>query len=633
MCGITGYLDRKGVSCPGLLDRMIRSLYSRGPDGEGRFIDGPAAIGMRRLAILDPAGGDQPFSTEDGRFVAMLNGEIYNHRELRARLESRGVGFKTQCDAEILPYAFREWGPQEFPRMLDGMFGISILDTVKRWLYLYRDRYGEKPIFYRDGKERFSFASQLATITLDPEFDFDVDPQALRYYLFVHYVPGSRTIFEQIRRLEPGYRLSVAWDRRDPPRVDRWADHATGFDRGPVRYRSAVEGVRRRLKEAVRSRLISDVPIGVFLSGGLDSSAIAAAAMQETSALQTFSVGFEDADLDESEHAKAVARHLSTKHHHFQFDLEACLSVLDEAMASLDEPLGDPACLPLLLLSKEARRHVKVVLTGEGADEFFAGYGYYPRPRTGATTRGWLWRSFVPRVRSLLHERRRFGGLRIGTAEATESFFRSDNSTPSGFPGLTNAGERDRLVPSSIGDEDDWSREVVRYLSGFHCDVRRAQMADVLSWLDGDLLPKLDHMTMAASLEGRAPFLDPRIAEYALGLPAEWKMDATDGKKVLRDAVAEWLPSEIRTRRKQGFVLPIQEWLLGPLRERLLDGLTADRNDGLDVGVARRLALEDLSVGAPRARFLYALLAYREWMSAIRERRASAIRHAEHTLG
>jgi asparagine synthase (glutamine-hydrolysing) len=626
MCGIAGLVREDRGAHPELLDRMVRSMWRRGPDGEGRFERGPAAIGMRRLAILDPAGGQQPFATPDGRYVAMLNGEIYNHRALRRELAAWGVAFETTCDAEVLPHAFAAWGADGFARRLDGMFGIVVLDTRERVLHLFRDRYGEKPVFYAATAEGFAFASQLATMTLVPGFDFAVDPIALRHYLFLHYVPGGRTIFAGVRRLEPGMRLELSWDAPAEPRIGRWVDDEAPLPAVPAVYGAAVRDVRRRLERAVSSRLISDVPICVFLSGGLDSSAVAAAAARRVPRLRTFSVGFEDAELDESAYSQAVASHLGADHRHYRFDLSACLAVLDDAMASLDEPIGDPACLPVLLLSREARREVTVVLTGEGADEFFGGYGYYPDlglladPPAGDARRArpGRWRRWL--------ERRRASDLAPGRVEG---FFRPDNSTPSGFPGLTNAAERDRLVPGTRSDEDAWSLALAESLSRIDCPLRRAQAADIASWLDGDLLPKLDRMSMSASLEGRAPFLDPALAEYALALPAAWKIDARGRKRVLRDAVSGWLPAAVLERRKQGFVLPIQAWLQGPLRERLLDGLDGDRGDGLDARVARELAEADLACGASRARLLYGLLAYREWMEALRKGRAQAIQLAE----
>lgn len=616
MCGIAGFVLGADEDPSSRLSRMLASMEARGPDGEGRFIGEGVALGMRRLAILDLPHGQQPFSSLDGKIIAFVNGEIYNHRELRRELEGRGIRFRTSCDSEVLPHAFRVWGPERFASRLDGMFGIAILDRGERTLHLYRDRFGEKPVFYSEGRGGFRFASQLSTLAVEPELDFEIDPTALRQYLALHYVPGSRTITRGIHRLLPGHRLVVDLSGACSMRVERWVDETEAL-RVPRTYAGAVREVRRLVSESVASRMLSDVPLGVFLSGGLDSSAIAAAAGQHSSRVETFSVGFQDAALDESVHARAVATALGTRHHHFDFDLEACLSVFDEAISALDEPVGDPACLPVHLLSREASKSVKVVLTGEGADELFGGYAYYPDPSLEGHR--------TPRRMQRL--RRALGARPHRVASPSpEGFFRSDHTTPSGFPMLTTRAEREALVPAAQADEDTWSAGLMERLVGIESALERAQVADLHSWLPDDLLVKLDRMTMASSLEGRAPYLEPRLARLALALPAPWKGGADRRKRVLRDAVAPWLPVEITDRRKQGFVLPMQEWLMGPLRDRLLDGLQGGSEDGLDLALARRLVLEDLDRGASRSRLLYGLLAYREWMKSIREERARARR-------
>ncbi len=608
MCGIAGFV-LPGSEDPGpRLDRMLASMAARGPDGEGRHVGDGVALGMRRLAVLDVAHGQQPFTSEDGRIVAFANGEIYNHRELRKDLEARGVRFRTRCDAEVLPDAFRVFGAEAFASRLDGMFAIAILDRQTRRLHLYRDRYGEKPVFYSEASGAFRFASQLTTLAAEPDQPFEIDEVALRHYLALHYVPGPRTIVRDVRRLPPGHHLVLDLERSAPPVIRRWATDVEDTA-APRSYGGAVRQVRARLEQAVSSRMLSDVPLGVFLSGGLDSSAIAAAAVRQDARVETFSVGFPDAELDESRFARQVAAALGTRHHHFEFDLGACLSVFDEAIVALDEPVGDPACLPVHLLSREARRHVKVVLAGEGADELFAGYDYYPEPAPPVRLAGRLRGAFRRRAQA-------------GSDGAPGPFFRSDHTTPSGFPLLTTREERDRLVPGASEDEDAWSGALARRLARIGCPLERSQAADLGSWLPDDLLVKLDRMTMAASLEGRAPYLAPELASLALSLPAEWKRSEGIRKRVLRDAAAPWLPTEIAERRKQGFVLPMQRWLVGPLRERLLDGLVGESEDGLDLRAARRIALDDLGRGAARSRLLYGLLAYREWVAGVRAARA-----------
>jgi len=608
MCGIAGVVERRGRDPREPLATLVDSLWRRGPDGEGHFVEGPVGLGMRRLSILDIEHGQQPFSTADGAVVAFANGEIYNHREIRRSLGS-AVPFATTCDIEVLPHAYRRWGIDGMLRRLDGMFAVAILDRAAGVLHLARDRFGEKPLFYRDDATRFTFASQLTSLGLLDDFG-PVDPTALRHYLALHYIPGERTLFREVRRVPPGHRLELPLDgRAGEPRS--WLEDAPA-GRLPRSYDGGVRRVRQRLTRAVESRLLADVPVGVFLSGGIDSSAIAAAAVRASAAIQTFSIGFEDAELDESVHARAVAEHLGARHHHFELDLDTCLGVFEETMASLDEPLGDPACLPVQLLAREARSHVKVVLSGEGADELFAGYGYYPD--VGAA-----------RIRRSLSSWLRRRGRPLEPA----SFFRSDDTTASGFPMLTTREERDRFVPGSGTDTDPWIQRLEERLASERCPMRRAQRADVATWLADDLLPKLDHMTMASSLEGRAPFLEPGIAGMALAAPFEWKLRGGVRKRLLRDAAAPWLPSDILERPKQGFVLPMQRWLAGPLRERLLDELATPHDDGLDHAALRETAAEDLDTGATRSRLLYAVLAYREWWRAVRERRTTAHRACE----
>ncbi len=616
MCGIAGFLFSADEDPNTRMDRMLASMQARGPDGEGRFFEDGVALGMRRLAIRDIAHGQQPFKSADDRIVAFVNGEIYNYLALRRELEGLGVRFESNCDSEVLPHAFRIWGPDEFADRLDGMFGISILDRRERKLYLYRDRYGEKPIFYSQSGGSFRFASQLSTLAVEPEFDFGIDPIALRQYLALHYVPGPRTMVRGIRRLLPGHRLCLSLSDTSSIAITRCPQPAMQVQT-PRNYEAATAETRRLLFDSVTSRLASDVPVGVFLSGGLDSSAIAAIAQQHSSGIETFSVGFQDAQLDESPYARSVAAALGTRHHHFGFDIKACLSVFDDVIDTLDEPVGDPACLPVFLLSREASQQVKVVLTGEGADEIFGGYAYYPEPEH----RGSRFNSFL---RAL--------GLGSDSLKhpVERAFFQRTNATPSGFPMLSTHSERDEWVPGAPTDEDAWSTGVMDQLAGIQCPLQRAQTADLLSWLPDDLLTKLDRMTMASSIEGRAPYLEPKLAALARSLPAQWKGGGDRRKRILRDAVAPDLPQEIINRRKQGFVLPMQEWLLGPLRERLVDNLDSDASDGMDLAAVRRVVLADLERGAPRSRLLYGLLAYREWLRNIqgaRIRAASRMRH------
>lgn len=610
MCGITGYWNRDGRPAePRRLEAMLNSMIHRGPDGSGQHVDGSLAFGMRRLAILDLERGQQPFFSNGGRVASVMNGEIYNFRELRRELAGRGTWFRTQCDAEILPHAYEHFGIEGMLERLDGMYAIAIHDRARGRLHLARDRFGEKPLFYADRPRRFAFASHLATLQLMPEVRDAIDLGALRQFLAMHFVAGPRTILEDVRRVPPGHRLELDLSGNAAPALRRWWQPADGIARAPRRGgRGAVARVRAALERAVESRLVSDVPLGLFLSGGIDSSAVAAVMAAQGACLRTFSIGFEDAELDESKHARQVASFVGAEHHHFAFDLHACLDTMDEAIASAGEPVGDPAALPLFLLSREARRHVKVVLSGEGADEVFAGYGYYPPTTAQAGDSAFRWLRRLSRRFAAPPPRR----------QGASSFYRLDYTTPSGFPLLTTPEQRDELVLGDSADEDEWLLAIADRCGQRPCALQAAQLADVETWLPDDLLPKLDRMTMAASIEGRAPYLEPAIAALGLALPAARKVAPEGVKLVLRSAVESLLPADILTRPKQGFVLPMQQWLTGPLRERLLDELSGDRSDGLDWKRARALAERDVAAGATRSRLLYALLAYRIWVDATR---------------
>jgi asparagine synthase (glutamine-hydrolysing) len=624
MCGIAGVVRRNAEVDAKLLYSLVGSMRNRGPDDAGYYREGGVGLGMRRLAILDLEHGDQPFLTPDGEIVAFVNGEIYNFRELQSDLKAWGARFRTSCDAEVIPHGFRRWGAEGLARRLDGMFAIAVYDRSTRMLHLIRDRFGEKPLFYVERADTFAFASQLTSLLLVPGVDLEIHPTALRHYLALHFVPGPRTICRQVRRVPPGHRVVVDVAGSRPVVTRQWSEALPGA--GPSRggYRGAVEEVRERLQHAVRSRLVADVPVGVFLSGGVDSSAIAAAIAHQGIRPRTFSIGFEHAELDESRYARETAAHVGSEHHHFDFDLKACLDVFDEAVEALDEPLGDPACLPVYLLSREARRYVKVVLSGEGGDEFFAGYGYYPPPPYAP-------RPTANRLASWLRLQSR--PAEAATPRVPEPFLRTDNTTLSGFPLLTSAADRDALVREAAEDEDPWLARAAARLATESCALRRAQLADVETWLADDLLPKLDHMTMARSLEGRAPYLEPQLAGLALSLRPGWKIGSGSHKRVLRDAVSPWLPAQIVHRPKQGFVLPMQQWLAGPLRERLLTVSESDQADGLNSQATREIVAAELATGAHRSRLLYALLVYREWFTAVQRKRTLAHRLAEASRG
>jgi asparagine synthase (glutamine-hydrolysing) len=599
MCGIAGLIG------PGagerLLDRMLARQIHRGPDGDGRHVEDGLAMGMRRLSIIDLEHGWQPLKSREGRVLAFQNGEIYNYRELRGELKGRGYRFATGSDTEVLAHGYDVWGMDGLLRRIDGMYAIAIFDRDERVVHLARDRFGEKPLFYMAGQGCFAYASSLKSLAVLPWFDETIDPIGFDRYLALHYVPGEHTIFRAVRRLLPGCTVSIPVDAPCPdgqlPDFRRYYITRLG-DPAPV----PQELLNQQVEQAVRSRLIADVPVGVFLSGGIDSSIITAVAARHNPQIRTYSIGFPGLEGDESPHAEAVARHLGTRHRTFHFDSGKFYELLPEVAAALDEPIGDQATLPLFWLCREASREVKVVLSGEGGDELFGGYGYY-RPFVAPTP----WQE---RLRWLLANPTRVVPELLGAAE-----------TASGFPILS--GTQERALFRDVGDDADyaWEAEMRAWLRRARDPLQRATAADIAGWLPDDLLVKLDRIGMAHSLEGRAPFLSPNLVATALNLAPEQRVNGNTTKVALRKVAHALLPSEIVERPKQGFVLPMKRWLhewferAGGSKTYLESGAFP----GLNVQNVSKAIDEDIAGGVHRERLLFSLVMLIEWWRSTRE--------------
>lgn len=611
MCGIAGIIDHHAdAPLRARLDAMLGWMVKRGPDGDGAWTDGALAMGMRRLAVIDLATGWQPLYAAGGQVVVFQNGEIYNYRELRAELQRLGCALQTQSDTEALAHGYVAWGLDGLLQRVDGMYAFAILDRRSGELHLARDRFGEKPLFYAAAEGRFAWASNLLALASLPWVDIGIDTQALDDYLAVHYVAGPRTFHRGVRRLLPGHRLTLRV--ADPrPRIER-------YYRPRLDDRAAVgdDELGNALESAVRSRLVADVPVGVFLSGGLDSSLITAIAARAQPGIMTFSMGFDSAEHDEAAHAQRVADHCGTRHHRFRFDADSFETLLPQVAAELDEPLGDQAALPLFWLTREARRHVTVALSGEGADELFAGYGYY-RQFLGS---GGLLQRWADRLR----------GRTPARAPDLRRFSHNPAPvTPSGFPLLTDPAGRERLTGRAATTDDTWERDLVEWLDGASDAHKRAMAADLGTWLPDDLLVKFDRMGMANSLEGRAPYLTPRVAELALrGADPYARMSLTDSKLALRRVARRWLPRDILARPKQGFVLPMRRWL-----ERWFGTHRGPRAyfearplPSIDAAAAVELVDADIAAGLQRERLLFALVMLAEWTHSAQSRIASARR-------
>ena len=608
MCGIVGLIDANaGNISPGLLATMRDVMIARGPDGDGQYIEGAIGMAMRRLSIIDIEGGAQPFLSREDQVIAFQNGEIYNYRELKTQLEKRGHEFKSQSDTEVLAHGFTEWGADGLLHRIDGMYAIAILDRKARELHLARDRFGEKPLFYTHARGRFAYSSSLLALAgLDWVSD-DINAQSLDRYLALHYVPGDATIFKSINRVLPGERLVVPVDNPVPTR------HL--YYRLPLGNEKTVSDndLAELIEAAVESRLVADVPVGIFLSGGLDSSILAAVAAKKHPGIATFSMGFQSASHDESPYAQLVANQIKSTHHHLYFDEGSFRSLLPQVAAALDEPVGDQALLPLYWLCREARRHVKVALSGEGADEVFAGYSYY-------------WNGNLSGWRNKLK-------LHFGRADhVTEWSQRLTNNiepvTPSGFPLLTDIATRERLTRTDNSTIDDWEENLFGWLNKSRDSLQRASATDISTWLADDLLVKFDRMSMAHSLEGRAPYLFPSIVETGVSLPSSQKMNGEISKVALRRVAKHWLPEEIIQRPKQGFVLPMGRWLAQWFadQEQISEYFSARAVPGLDMPEVVRLTGEDLSQGVHRERLLFALLMLVEWYQSFQSRRRDVAR-------
>ncbi len=616
MCGICGLVALDGgVIDPAALEAMNATLVHRGPDSAGSYVDGGVGLAMRRLAIIDLAGGDQPIGNEDGSVQVVQNGEIYNYRDLRHRLERRGHTFRTRSDTEVLVHLYEDQGPS-FVEALRGMFAIALWDSRERRLVLARDRFGIKPLYYRNEGGVLSFASELKALLRQPGFSRDVAPAALEAFLAFNSIPAPLTVYREARKLPPGHVL--AWERASGVSLERYARPApvaAGHNRRDGEAELAEE-LRARLRDSVRAHLVADVPVGVLLSGGIDSSLLAAlAALEGNGRLHTFTIGFEEGSFDERAEARLVAERYGTEHHEVVLRPDAA-ELLPTLAESFDEPFGDSSAIPTYLVSELARKHVKVALSGEGSDELFGGYYTYVAdslaPHLGA-----LARAARPLVELLPSS-----SQRVSADYMAKRFVRG-----AGLPPLerhhawkeifSREARAELLLPERRSGFDPLSLYRARYAETEGAEpLARLLDVDLGVYLVDDLLVKTDRASMAHSLEVRVPFLDQLVAELALALPDRLKVRGLAKKRLLRIAAAPLLPPELLRGKKRGFSIPMAAWLRGELVPFARDVLSPDaiRRQGyfrpeavtrlLDTHVARR---EDLS------RQLWGLLAFSLW--------------------
>lgn len=615
LCGIVGLIDTVAGEVPlSLLETMRDVMISRGPDGKGHYLEGALGMAVRRLSIIDLLEGAQPFFSSAGQVVAFQNGEIYNYRDLRSQLIESGYGFISQSDTEVLAHGFVEWGAEGLLERVDGMYAIAILDRRSRTLHLARDRFGEKPLFYANSDGRFAYSSNLVVLASLPWVSDEIDFRSLECYLALHYVAGEATIMKSVRRVLPGEHVTVDIDNPIPKRR-RYYSLPLGSEKD-----TSIRDLTDLVVEAVESRLVADVPVGIFLSGGLDSSLMAAIAAKKSSAISTFSMGFSEATHDEGPHAEKVAQAIGSQHHQFLFDDRSFCSLLPKVASAMDEPIGDQALLPLYWLCKEARQRITVALSGEGADEVFGGYDYYRSCVEGVNRRSKLkaWLGLAPLEdnysRNLIHY--------------------SEPVSPSGFPLLTDNALRQSLTAITFSNLGQWESKLFRSLNNATDGLQRATAVDLATWLPDDLLVKFDRMSMAHSLEGRAPYLSPGLVKAGLALPSARRIEGTTSKLALRQVAEKWLPREIIDRPKQGFVLPMARWLEQwfQAHRSVRDYFYARPFPGLRMNAVAQLVQEDLAVGIQRERLLFALVMLVEWYQFFKDKREMIARRYREAL-
>lgn len=629
MCGICGIVDPAGAGGvdPAILSRMQDRLRPRGPDETGRWHDAYAGLAMTRLRIIDLQTGQQPIANEDDTVRVICNGEIYNFLELRRQLEAQGHRFRTRSDVEVIVHLYELYG-EACVEHLEGMFAFALWDSPRRRLLLARDRLGIKPLHYAEIGGSLLFASELKALLQHPQISRELDPHALDRYLTLEYVPAPHTIYRSAKKLLPGHRVIAEqgivrvepyWQVRSTPAITVTDENAL------------TEQWRGLVQRSVQRHLISDVPVGLLLSGGLDSGAIAAFMRREVPGpIHSYTVGFQESSFDESASARTVARHLGFTHHEETLTPRMALELLPSVITALDEPLGDASAIPTFLVSRMARRDVTVALSGDGGDELFAGYPTYQAHRLAAWYRrlpAGIRRGLVePLVRALPTSR-----ANLSVDFRAKRFLRGMGLSPAAqhltWMGSFDQAAKQRLlseeVQAVLGHAVRSPTQLVSELgdgAGATDLIETILRLDLSTYLPNDLLPKTDLMSMANSLEVRVPLLDQHLVEFACRLPARWKLRGLTTKYLMRRALRELLPPAVIQRPKKGFGVPVADWLRGPLRplleETVQDGAAYQR--WFQPAYVQRLMADHLQGLADHRKPLWTVLVFLWWVRASR---------------
>lgn len=623
MCGIVGFTTFKSgpADADGLVRRMAECLRPRGPDGEGYFNDGSVALGHRRLSIIDLDGGAQPLAIDGGRFQIVYNGELYNYIELREDLRRRGYTFATQSDTEVLLRQLAADGIEGLQR-LNGMYAFAVWDRERRELLLARDRVGIKPLYYCVAGGELVFGSELKALLKHPAVQRRVSPLSVSKYLSFGYIPAPHTIFDGVHKLEPGH-----WLRFGEQGLQKGAYWDIPLEDNPISEGTVDERADELLailRDAVVKHLRSDVPVGVFLSGGIDSSTVTALAAQAVPGrLHTFSVGFEESSYDESPYARMVAERYGTEHHHEVLSLRRAVDLLPTVMQTLDEPFGDASILPTYLLSQFTARHVKVVLGGDGGDELFAGYPSFQAhvAMEKLSVLPIMWRDALIRLARRIPVSHRYASVDF----LVQQFFKGAGISPEirFFLWMGPFGNEQKRQVLSAGTQASLLREnafedVLNHVrqSGLVSDFERILYLCMKLYLQDGILVKVDRASMANSLEVRVPLLDHALVEYASRIQSAYKLKGLTTKYILKRAVRDLLPRAVIKRRKAGFMIPLAAWLSRDLRPMVEDYCSPDalaRDGFFNPQGVRRLLDEHFSETRDHRKAIWTLLAFQIW--------------------
>ena len=625
MCGICGLVrTAKGAAFSrNLIAEMCATIVHRGPDDEGVYVDDRAGLGNRRLSIIDVKGGHQPLSNEDGSVWIAYNGEAYNFAGIRDDLKSRGHVFSTRSDTETMVHAYEEWGAPAFLERFRGMFAFALWDKRKETLFLVRDRIGIKPLYYTQLPDKtIVFGSELKTILAHPAVKREVEPRALDLYLTLEYVPAPLSMFKNIFKLPAGHYL--AWKDGRVEVKKYWDLEPNPEPARPVSLAAVQDELYDLLKESVKLRLVSDVPLGAFLSGGIDSSAVVGL-MRELGAspLRTFSIGFKDQTYNELAHARRIAALFQTEHEELILEPKA-LELTEKLVRHLDEPLGDFSIFPTYLVSEMARKHVTVALSGDGGDELFAGYEHYQAQRMSR----WPGVAFGAKAAGTVTERLPPSKKKKGTWNKLRRFTQAfdHDSDHRHFRWMMFLTERMKHqlygedFQGSIGGIGPLrSREpfTAHYeaMDGFDATTGELYL-DLKTYLVDNIMVKVDRMSMAASLEAREPLLDHKLVEFAFRLPGDFKLHGSTTKWIFKKTLERLLPSETLYRKKEGFSIPIKHWLASELRELMEETLSEKRlREGgwFDSGTVRRMIDAHVAGRENYSHQLWALLVFEIW--------------------